>query len=58
MLAPSRWTASTIGASRSIFSFVSTQVMPGDVRPSGLMHDEPWMIRPTPWRAFSTKCFA
>ena len=26
--------------------------------PPGWMHDEPWMIRPTPWRAFSTKCFA
>ena len=53
--APSACTASTIGARRSIFSRVSTHVMPGDVRPSGKMHDEPWMIRPTPWRAFSTK---
>jgi hypothetical protein len=56
MLAPASCTASTIGARRSTFSRVSTQVIPGEVRPSGQMHDEPWMIRPTPWRALSTKC--
>src|SRR5688500_4191364 len=49
------WTASTIGASASIRSLVSTRVMPGDVRPSGRMQELPWMISPTPWRAFSPK---
>ena len=46
--APSAWTASTIGDRRAIFSGVSTHVIPGEVRPSGWMHDEPWMMRPTP----------
>ena len=48
MAAPSAWTASIIGAKRRTLSRVSTQLMPGDVRPSAWRHDEPWMISPTP----------
>ena len=33
-------------------------VMPGDVRPSSWMQALPWMIRPTPARAFGTKALA
>ena len=46
--APSAWTASTIGARRMTFARVSTHVIPGDVRPSGKMHDEPCTMSPTP----------
>jgi len=35
-----------------------TRVIPGELRPSSDKHELPWMIRPTPCRAFSPKCFA
>ena len=58
MAAPSACTASTIGAIASTRSRVCTNVMPGDVRPSGMTHALPWMISATPARALGTNCFA
>lgn len=58
MAAPAAWTASTIGASRSIRSRVWTRVMPGLVRPSARTYELPWMISPRPASALGTNALA
>jgi hypothetical protein len=55
---PPACTALVTSVSASARSRVLNRVMPGDERPSSLMHELPWMISPTPARAFSPKASA